>query len=63
MPVCSFFLKGICTRENCPYIHVCVGRDAEICPEFIRGYCPLGEEVSCYIDNFLLQKLQQNLLH
>ena len=45
MPVCSFFLRGLCTRENCPYLHVSVGRNAELCPDFIRGYCSLGEEV------------------
>lgn len=45
MPVCSFFLRGVCTRDNCPYLHVSVGPDAELCGEFIKGYCPLGENV------------------
>ena len=21
MPVCKFFLEGVCTREDCPYLH------------------------------------------
>lgn len=45
MPVCSFFLRGVCTKEDCPYLHVSVGRDAEVCPDFIKGYCLRGEKV------------------
>ncbi|XP_019849334.1 PREDICTED: zinc finger CCCH domain-containing protein 3-like [Amphimedon queenslandica] len=44
MPVCSFFLRGVCTRDNCPYLHVSVGPNAELCMDFIKGYCPLGED-------------------
>ena len=46
MPVCSFFLRGVCGRDECPYLHVSVGRDAEVCPDFIKGYCPRGEKVT-----------------
>ncbi|XP_036904711.1 zinc finger CCCH domain-containing protein 3 isoform X2 [Sturnira hondurensis] len=42
MPVCSYFLKGICSNSNCPYSHVYVSRKAEVCTDFLRGYCPLG---------------------
>jgi len=45
MPVCSFFLRGVCTRDDCPYVHVSVGRDAEVCQDFLHGYCPSGERV------------------
>lgn len=45
MPVCSFFLRGVCIREDCPYLHVCVGKDAEICLDFAKGYCSKGEDV------------------
>ena len=45
MPVCSFFLRGVCTKDNCPYVHVSVGKDAEVCQDFLRGYCPSGEQV------------------
>ena len=45
MPVCSFFLRGVCTKDNCPYVHVSVGKDAEVCQDFLRGYCPRGEQV------------------
>jgi hypothetical protein len=31
MPVCSFFLKGLCTNERCIYSHVKVNPDAEVC--------------------------------
>nr|XP_015001614.1 zinc finger CCCH domain-containing protein 3 [Macaca mulatta] len=42
MPVCSYFLKGICSNSNCPYSHVYVSRKAEVCSDFLKGYCPLG---------------------
>ena len=45
MPTCVYFLRGVCTREVCPYRHVSVGRHAEVCLDFARGYCPSGEQV------------------
>src|SRR4051812_18866224 len=42
MPVCVHFLKGACSNANCPYLHVKVSDDAQICPEFARGFCPRG---------------------
>lgn len=45
MPVCSYFLKGICSNSNCPYSHVYVSRKAEVCADFLKGYCPLGAKV------------------
>jgi hypothetical protein len=42
MPVCYHFLRGNCTNENCPYAHVKVNRNAEVCPDFLKGYCPRG---------------------
>ncbi|XP_027416225.1 zinc finger CCCH domain-containing protein 3 [Bos indicus x Bos taurus] len=42
MPVCSYFLKGICSNSSCPYSHVYVSRKAEVCTDFLKGYCPLG---------------------
>ena len=44
MPTCSFFLEGLCTRDNCPYRHVKVNPDAEVCPDFLKGYCPRRDE-------------------
>ena len=32
-------------RENCPYLHVSVGKDADICMDFVKGYCSKGEQV------------------
>ena len=45
MPVCSFFLRGVCARDGCPYLHVSVGKNAEVCPDFVKGYCAKGEQV------------------
>lgn len=45
MPVCSYFLKGICNNSDCPYSHVYVSRKAEVCQDFVKGYCPEGEKV------------------
>uniref|UniRef100_A0A3Q0RDR4 Zinc finger CCCH domain-containing protein 3 n=1 Tax=Amphilophus citrinellus TaxID=61819 RepID=A0A3Q0RDR4_AMPCI len=44
MPVCSYFLKGICNNNDCPYSHVYVSRKAEVCQDFVKGYCPEGEK-------------------
>ncbi|KAK2495335.1 hypothetical protein MC885_013065 [Smutsia gigantea] len=44
MPVCSYFLKGICNNSDCPYSHVYVSRKAEVCTDFLKGYCPLGAQ-------------------
>ncbi|XP_048385221.1 zinc finger CCCH domain-containing protein 3 [Stegostoma tigrinum] len=42
MPVCSYYLRGICSNNTCPYSHVYVSRKAEVCRDFLKGYCPLG---------------------
>ena len=46
MPVCRFFLRGVCHKDDCPYLHVNVNRDAQVCPDFLHGYCPLGDKVN-----------------
>lgn len=46
MPVCSYFLKGTCNNSDCPYSHVYVSRKAEVCQDFVKGYCPEGEKVT-----------------
>ena len=46
MPVCSFFLKGICNQDNCQYRHVNVSENAEICKDFVNGFCGKGDQVS-----------------
>lgn len=46
MPVCSYFLLSHCTRDNCPYRHVNVNKDAAICEDFLKGYCAEGDQVS-----------------
>lgn len=48
MPVCSYFLKGVCSHSSCPYSHVYVSRKAEVCSDFLKGYCPLGAKVSSW---------------
>eukprot|EP01125_Pyxidicula_operculata_P002140 TRINITY_DN1207_c0_g1_i1.p1 TRINITY_DN1207_c0_g1~~TRINITY_DN1207_c0_g1_i1.p1 ORF type:complete len:183 (-),score=5.94 TRINITY_DN1207_c0_g1_i1:28-576(-) len=43
MPVCVFFLKGVCTNPNCMYLHAKVNSNAALCPDFQKlGYCPRG---------------------
>lgn len=49
MPVCSYFLRGVCTKDNCPYLHVNVGENAEICYDFVKGFCPNGDKVEILI--------------
>jgi hypothetical protein len=43
MPVCYHFIKDICTNPDCPYLHVKVDPNAEVCQDFLKGYCPRGE--------------------
>ncbi len=45
-PVCSFFLRGECLKEDCEFSHVNVGLDAPLCEDFARGFCELGEQCS-----------------
>lgn len=42
-PVCTFFLRGECHKDNCEFSHVNVGADAPVCEDFQKGYCELGE--------------------
>ncbi|XP_013856086.1 zinc finger CCCH domain-containing protein 3 [Austrofundulus limnaeus] len=44
MPVCLYFLKGTCNNSDCPYSHVYVSQKAEVCEDFVKGYCPEGEK-------------------
>ena len=41
IPICSFFQRGgMCTRENCPFLHIKVASKAELCLSFSeKGYC------------------------
>ena len=41
---CRHFLRGTCNNEECPYLHVKVDSDAEICKAFKAGYCPQGRK-------------------
>ena len=55
VPVCKFYLRGECLkvgygddaaeesgRDRCRFRHVKVSADAEVCPHFLNGFCPLG---------------------
>lgn len=46
MPVCRYFLRGACVREDCPYLHKKLSLKAEICIDFLRGYCARAADVS-----------------
>lgn len=45
MPTCKFYLEGMCSKEDCPYLHVKINPRAEVCLEFLKGYCKKGKEV------------------
>lgn len=42
LPVCYRFILGTCLDENCPYPHVNVNPRADVCSDFLAGYCPRG---------------------
>jgi len=44
MPSCKYFLQGVCTKESCPYRHVYVNPSADICQDFLKGFCPSGDD-------------------
>lgn len=51
MPICFFFNSsldgsGCKLGDACPYLHVRVAPDADVCPDFVKfgGYCPRGTE-------------------
>lgn len=44
-PVCSFFLRGKCTNEDCRYAHIRVNPGAPVCRGFATlGYCEKGAD-------------------
>jgi len=43
--MCRFFLRRACNRDDCPYSHVNVAKDAKICLEFLKGFCAEGDLV------------------
>lgn len=46
VPHCHHFQKGVCTKEDCPYVHVRVSPTALVCQNFpVYGYCEKG--VNC----------------
>ncbi|CAD7002750.1 unnamed protein product [Ceratitis capitata] len=38
MPVC------VCVRTDCPYLHKKLSITADVCQDFLRGYCKLAEQ-------------------
>lgn len=42
MPMCSYFLHGMCAEKNCPYLHVNADPTQPVCQAFLRGHCPRG---------------------
>lgn len=44
--MCRYFLRGACVREDCPYLHKKLSLKAEICIDFLRGYCSRAANVS-----------------
>lgn len=56
MPVCKFFLQGLCVRDDCPYLHKKLNEKAQICLEFQRGFCELADKVSYFGGAILFQE-------
>uniref|UniRef100_UPI00358FB6A8 zinc finger CCCH domain-containing protein 3 n=1 Tax=Myxine glutinosa TaxID=7769 RepID=UPI00358FB6A8 len=42
MPVCRYYIRGMCNNSDCMYSHVKVSHKAGVCEDFVKGYCPLG---------------------
>ncbi|KAM9949203.1 hypothetical protein ACTFIT_010408 [Dictyostelium discoideum] len=58
MPICHLFLNRMCTNDNCPYLHVNLSKDTEVCPDFISGYCPKGSK--CELKHTYTKKEKSN---
>lgn len=51
MPVCKYYLQGQCSKskDECLYLHKKLTDGTKLCPEFVKGYCQHGDQVSkCY---------------
>ncbi|KAL6750483.1 hypothetical protein V8C86DRAFT_2810805 [Haematococcus lacustris] len=46
MPACTFFAKGLCTAQDCPWLHVRYAKGTPVCRAFLSGYCPNGGRCS-----------------
>ncbi|KAJ8929427.1 hypothetical protein NQ314_017876 [Rhamnusium bicolor] len=44
MPACKFYLEGSCSRDDCPYLHVRISPKADICRNFLEGFCKEAAE-------------------
>lgn len=45
VPACVHFVRGGCTKENCPYPHIRINPAAPVCRAFTTfGYCSKGVE-------------------
>jgi hypothetical protein len=58
MPACSFFQRGVCTNSKCPYLHVRVNPNADVCQKFLDGFCPNGSK--CKLKHILPRKNEGN---
>jgi hypothetical protein len=41
-PVCDYYLRMMCAKDNCPYLHVKHTDSLEPCVDFNRGLCKRG---------------------
>jgi hypothetical protein len=44
MPTCKYYLEGLCSRDDCPYLHVKISPKADICRDFVEGFCKKGAQ-------------------
>ena len=63
-PICSFFQRGgMCTRDNCPFLHIKVPSRSELCPNFTeKGYC---EDKNCILKHYMVSSRikESNKIH
>lgn len=54
MPTCKFYLLGMCSKTDCPYLHKKVNEKTEICVDFLKGFCEKAEKVIYLLYNTYL---------
>ncbi|CAD5234860.1 unnamed protein product [Bursaphelenchus xylophilus] len=58
LPVCHYYLKMMCSEEDCPYLHVKHSPSTDLCSLFQKGLCTLG--IRCnYIHRYSVIVLAQ----
>lgn len=52
MPHCYHYLNHFCSKQECPYLHVNLGKNIDYCPDFTEnGFCEKGKLCKFYHAN------------